>query len=509
MSIVLRTGEQLTKGQSVKSADGMELVYQGDGNLVVYTRAGRAVWASQTSGTSAGFVVLQGDGNLVIYDEQTVPIWASNSFTPGAVLELSRAGMSLLALSASWRAEDFSTGQGGGEPTPTPSGHADPWVGRFRIEQRAFVDNNGPKLPVFLHAGDLIGQGLTLGLPAILPALDRAAELGYHGLRSWFQLHLTTGTWVPGPTQNGWNPLDDRKLFVEILAAGAERKLLWNLSGGGIKGLSNSAENELFDLVADAMDQVGPIHFAQIQAANEVRDTGDRDDLEPDELLRLLERVRRRHPDTLYSTSAFTGIEDAALTARFTPPYAQHSVVHGYRGGRAHDKIRHIFSWMRENGAGRPLAWQDEPFGVPPGVSAQENSGELDAHVMQLAACMSAMSRQAWTYFCGSGVVYRGWDGWAGLEETPAIVRQLPQDLMRFRQLSHSGPSQRGVRIHSVRDDAPEVRGDYAIHDDGRVVEIVYGPPGQRRDLPTERQTTVDKQVLSGAWGSVVVQRLI
>jgi hypothetical protein len=43
------------------------------------------------------------------------------------------------------------------------------------------------------------------------------------------------------------------------------------------------------------------------------------------ELIRLIDRVRHRHPHTLYATTAWTGIEDAATTARFTPRWAAHS----------------------------------------------------------------------------------------------------------------------------------------------------------------------------------------
>jgi hypothetical protein len=55
------------------------LVYQGDGNLVLYNSGWSAVWASSTSGTSAGWTVMQGDGNLVIYDPNWSPVWSSGT----------------------------------------------------------------------------------------------------------------------------------------------------------------------------------------------------------------------------------------------------------------------------------------------------------------------------------------------------------------------------------------------------------------------------------------------
>lgn len=390
------------------------------------------------------------------------------------------------------------------------SAHVDPWLGAVRIEGRAFVSDGGPKLPVCLHLGDLIGHGLVRGVDAILPALDRAAGWGYHCVRSWFQLHLTSGKWLRGPTEDGWDPRRDPVRFVEILRAGVARGLKWNLAGGGIKGLTNADEDQLFDLLADAIGQVGPEHIAQVVALNESRDTGDADDNEPAELERLIDRVRRRHPSVLYALTAYTGIEDAAVTARYTRSWMRHSVVHGSRDGRAHDKIRHIFSWMYERGAGRDLAWQDEPFGVGRLVSAQSGHGELDAHVMQCAAAMAALSRQAWTFMSGPGVVYTDepLEAMPGIAETPAILRALPQDLMRFATLGHSGDSRRGTRLHAVRGDRPNVREDYAIATDGRYLAIQYGPPNEPKDLPRERATVDDRVLLDGPWCRVTTGRL-
>jgi hypothetical protein len=76
----MRPGELMLPGQSLASPDGQfQLVYQADGNLVVYRTGGGATWASNTGGTSAGVCVLQRDGNLVVYDAARVPRWASGT----------------------------------------------------------------------------------------------------------------------------------------------------------------------------------------------------------------------------------------------------------------------------------------------------------------------------------------------------------------------------------------------------------------------------------------------
>ena len=79
---------QLRAGEEARSADGRcVLVYQGDGNLVLYDANGTALWSSGTAGVSTGRTVMQGDGNLVIYDGDGTAVWASGTAGhPGARL---------------------------------------------------------------------------------------------------------------------------------------------------------------------------------------------------------------------------------------------------------------------------------------------------------------------------------------------------------------------------------------------------------------------------------------
>jgi Zn-dependent metalloprotease len=60
---------------------GYTLWMQRDGNLVVYSRSGTAVWASNTWGHIGAWAVLQNDGNLVVRDQNNV-YWASNTALP-------------------------------------------------------------------------------------------------------------------------------------------------------------------------------------------------------------------------------------------------------------------------------------------------------------------------------------------------------------------------------------------------------------------------------------------
>lgn len=76
----LKPGERLLMDKPLWSGDKrFFLLYQSDGNLVLYTKAGSALWASHTQGTSVGSVDMQGDGNLVMYDAGVKPRWSSKT----------------------------------------------------------------------------------------------------------------------------------------------------------------------------------------------------------------------------------------------------------------------------------------------------------------------------------------------------------------------------------------------------------------------------------------------
>ena len=89
----LSANQSLQPDQKRQSRNGRaELLYQGDGNLVLYVD-GRALWASHTAGRAAGEAVMQGDGNLVVYDGARQPVWASGtSGHDGALLAVQDDG---------------------------------------------------------------------------------------------------------------------------------------------------------------------------------------------------------------------------------------------------------------------------------------------------------------------------------------------------------------------------------------------------------------------------------
>jgi hypothetical protein len=65
---------------AVTNVPGSRLVLQGDGNLVIYSPAGKALWQSHTSGAGAGCVLtVQENRNVVLRNRAGVPIWQTHT----------------------------------------------------------------------------------------------------------------------------------------------------------------------------------------------------------------------------------------------------------------------------------------------------------------------------------------------------------------------------------------------------------------------------------------------
>lgn len=473
--------ERLDGGRvAFKSAHGKYLCAEPDGSVVA-NRDERRSWETWEAVTGeqqrSGFK--SAHGRFLVAEEGG-----------GGVVRANRTGCGPWE---SWRL-DSST---------TPGGpHPDPLRGALRLEDRAFCDDTGPRLPCFVHAGNLIGHGLLFGVAAIEPYLDLFAATGYHGLRSWWQLYTTPGGWWDQFPTPRWDPRDNPLRLREIFEAAAKRGLKWHVAAGGIKDMSNRDEDELFDLLGSAIRDVGWEHFALIEGGNEIINTGDVDDLSPMELWRLLLRVQAKigHGRNLYALTS--AVDESRESLRhYMAPGAGFWYLHGYRGGRAHDKIRHTFS-NGYQGESMPPAWNGwhgEPVGVGRLVSATEYKRELDTDVMLGLGAMGVMARAAWTFMSGPGVVCTDerFEDMPGFRDTPSLLRQLPQDVMRFRTLSHSGSSKQGLRIRAAKG---EVREDYAI-EGNRFMTVRYGPPEQDHNLGGNERGVLSETVLhEGPW---------
>lgn len=92
----LPSGYSLSPGQYLDSGS-YRLIYQTDGNLVVYNGA-TVVWAANCWATcndwgSAGVTTMQTDGNLVVYNSDSTAVWASSTdVNNGAFAALRNSG---------------------------------------------------------------------------------------------------------------------------------------------------------------------------------------------------------------------------------------------------------------------------------------------------------------------------------------------------------------------------------------------------------------------------------
>jgi hypothetical protein len=84
--VTLLPGKHLTPGKGLRSPNGHSLVFQFDGNVVLYNSKHVAIWSTNTKGYEPLQFIMKGDGNLVLYSTNG-QVWASNtSGNPGAFL---------------------------------------------------------------------------------------------------------------------------------------------------------------------------------------------------------------------------------------------------------------------------------------------------------------------------------------------------------------------------------------------------------------------------------------
>lgn len=76
------TGTTIAPGQSYAS-NSVKLTMQADGDLVITSKAGKAMWRTKTAGNAGAKAVMQSDGNLVVYPASGGPsLWESKSLAP-------------------------------------------------------------------------------------------------------------------------------------------------------------------------------------------------------------------------------------------------------------------------------------------------------------------------------------------------------------------------------------------------------------------------------------------
>ncbi len=77
----LQSGQSLSAGQFITSLNGVyKLIYQTDGNLVLYnTTTNAALWTIGVTSGAPGSMQMQTDGNLVVYNSYGTAVWQSST----------------------------------------------------------------------------------------------------------------------------------------------------------------------------------------------------------------------------------------------------------------------------------------------------------------------------------------------------------------------------------------------------------------------------------------------
>ncbi|MFD6878552.1 MULTISPECIES: hypothetical protein [unclassified Streptomyces] len=97
----LATGGRLNPGAVFYAHGKASLIMQADGNLVLYSESGAALWSSGTYGNPGAYASLQSDGNFVVYKKdggegKGGALWSTGTWgNPGAPLVVSFGNLTL------------------------------------------------------------------------------------------------------------------------------------------------------------------------------------------------------------------------------------------------------------------------------------------------------------------------------------------------------------------------------------------------------------------------------
>jgi len=112
-NLVLYSGSSPTWSTNTSGRIGADAVLQRDGNFVLYWD-GHPLWAAMTDrgGSAANVLVMQDDGNLVVYSGAAKALWATSR--PAAAFGLGSSGAKVVALQRRLNALGYWLGAPGG-----------------------------------------------------------------------------------------------------------------------------------------------------------------------------------------------------------------------------------------------------------------------------------------------------------------------------------------------------------------------------------------------------------
>ncbi len=190
----LQASQQLKANQSLNSANGSyRFILQGDGNVVLYTSAKKALWSSKTVGKGGSRLTMQGDGNLVLYTSSNKAVWSTKTNGKGAVRAVLQGDGNFVLYSSSGRAvwatntatSDGGSGgsDGGGSSGGDTGGGSSSGSGIKHIGTTQIWDKDGQGIRINRPSGSQAGDLLVLVLhrtddmlPFEVSGWKRAAE---------------------------------------------------------------------------------------------------------------------------------------------------------------------------------------------------------------------------------------------------------------------------------------------------------------------------------------------
>lgn len=322
--------------------------------------------------------------------------------------------------------------------------------------------------PVVCHYGDGLSQ-LIRHPSRVERHLGDVLSSGYDAVRTWTVLGHP-GFWKGrevGPLVQGEQYWEAVRLFAQLLQ---RLGLRWLVSQGDLcLVIPRQADRVAFmRRLGETLAPFGPLVLG-VDAGNEAWQNGESN---PDALRQLVDAFRWGSQTPIWSLTDGAGQETRDELLRYAGSVVD---VHGYRGGRWWDKVRHIFTVAYETVPEWSIV-QSEPFGPGPLVSVTEHKEELTLEVMQVAQMMASMTGQVWTYFSSSGIIADDW-----VWPVPVI-----RGVVSGGQLLHGGTRWAAKRIFEA---VEENRADHVLRADGWWACLIYGPDREavRRARPQRR----------------------
>ncbi|MBU3595144.1 autotransporter-associated beta strand repeat-containing protein, partial [Polynucleobacter sp. 86C-FISCH] len=284
---------RLDAEQSV-TANGLTLLMQSEGNLVLYKNLNRpgqqVIWATPGSYGAGTYAIMQGDGNFVVYRANGSAAWASDTGVPGASLTVSNAEQLSVSQAGTLRLLYGSTGTLGNSKAlnvdgtfyidggttinvSSISGSGTIWGRNAGITVSGNGDStfNGPIL-------DIKGQTSLSITKSGNGTLTLAGSTEYSGATNINAGNLTIQSDSPYTKSSGFNGSGN----LTIQSTGTSFSSAFNTSGwnfgSSLSGLTIGRSSNTQDIIiANAINQVGciTVYGGNISANTSLTTTGN------------------------------------------------------------------------------------------------------------------------------------------------------------------------------------------------------------------------------------------